>query len=127
MDILSNAMTNISNSEFTGRSECVIKPASNLIKSVLQVMQDNGYIASFEYVDDEKGGKFKVKLIGKINKCNAIRPRFPVKVNELEKYEKRYLPSKDFGILILSTPYGVMSHKDAKKKNTGGVLVSYVY
>lgn len=124
---LSKALVNLKNSEEVGKPNCTIRSASNLIKSVLQVMQDSGYISSFEYIDDDKGGQFKVNLIGKINECKAIRPRFPVKVSGIEKYEKVYLPGKDFGMLILSTPQGVMTHEEAKEKNTGGVLLSYVY
>ena len=41
--------------------------------------------------------------------------------------EKRYLPAKDFGILIMSTSKGIMTHYDAKKKNLGGKLLSYCY
>ncbi len=124
---LSNALVNIKNNEEIGKPSCIIKPASNLIKAVLQAMQDEGYIAGFEYVDNKKGGEFKVNLIGKINKCRSIRPRLPVKVSDIEKYERVYLPGKGFGTLILSTPYGVMTHEEAKKKKTGGVLLSYVY
>ncbi|MFO7872712.1 MAG: 30S ribosomal protein S8 [Candidatus Undinarchaeales archaeon] len=124
---LSNALVNIKNNEEIGKPNCRIKPASNLIKAVLQSMQDEGYIAGFEYVDNGKGGEFKVNLVGKINKCRAIRPRLPVKVSDIERYEKVYLPGKGFGTLILSTPHGVMTHEEAKEKKTGGVLLSYVY
>ena len=126
-DPLSNAMINLKNSELIGKPECEIKPASRLIKSVLQVLQDNGYISGFEFIDDGKAGKYSVKLVGKINSCRAIKPRIPVKLSDIERYEKVYLPAKDFGIIILSTPYGVMSHKEAKNKKTGGVLLSYSY
>jgi len=38
-----------------------------------------------------------------------------------------YLPSRNFGALILSTPEGVMTHREAKKRGTGGILLTYVY
>jgi len=126
-DTLSNAMVNLKNFERTGKNECLIKPASNLIKDVLQVLQENNYIEGFEHIEDGKAGKIKVQLKGKINNCNAIKPRLPVKITDIEKYEKVFLPAKDFGILILSTPYGVLSHNQAKEKKTGGVLLSFVY
>ena len=44
-----------------------------------------------------------------------------------EKYEKRFLPAKGFGILIVSTPKGLMTHEEARKKKLGGVLIVYVY
>ena len=46
---------------------------------------------------------------------------------EFEKFEERYLLARDMGILILSTPLGIIAHKDAKGKNTGGRLLAYCY
>lgn len=126
-DPLANAMVNLKNYSITGKNDCIIEPASNLIKEVLQVMQKHNYIGNFEFVDDGKAGKFKVKLTGRINNCRAVRPRYPVKLKDIEKFEKRFLPAREFGILILSTPFGVLSHKEAIDKKTGGALLSYVY
>ncbi len=126
-DTLSNAMITLKNYELTGKNDSILKPASSLVKEVLRVMQENSYIGSFEFIDDGKSGQFKVKLIGKINNCRAIRPRYQVGVTEFEKYERRYLPAREFGILIVSTSQGVMSHKDAIQKKIGGTLLSYVY
>lgn len=127
VDTLSNAMSAIKNAEISGHKSCEIKPASKLIGNVLKVMKDYGYIKSFEYVEDHKGGKFIVELAGRINDCGAVRPRFSAKVTEFEKYEKRYLPARDFGILIVSTVKGVMSQKEARQQRLGGVLLAYVY
>ena len=85
------------------------------------------YIKQFEYVDNGRGGLFKVTLAGNINDCGVIKPRYAVKRTELEKYEARYLPAQDFGVLILSTTKGVVSHTNAKEVHTGGKLLAYVY
>jgi len=90
-------------------------------------MQKWGYIGAFEFIDDGKNGLFKVELLGAINKCGVIKPRTPVKNHELENWEMRYLPAKEFGILIMTTPKGVMTHKQAKEENIGGILLAYVY
>ena len=45
----------------------------------------------------------------------------------MEKWEKRFLPSRNLGVVILSTPQGVMDHNQAKEENVGGVLLAYVY
>ena len=87
----------------------------------------NGYIGEFEFIDDGRQGKFRVQLLGRINKCGAIRPRFAVKSKNLEKWAKTYLPSRDLGVLAISTPQGVMSHREARQKNVGGQLLAYVY
>jgi small subunit ribosomal protein S8 len=90
-------------------------------------MQKNGYIGEFEYVDDGRSGKFKVQLLGRINKCGAVRPRFSVKLQDMEQWEKRYLPASNIGLLILTTPRGVISHREAKETRLGGQLLAYVY
>lgn len=127
MDTLANAMATIMNNEVRGKKECIIAPASKLIAGVLSVMKEKGYIDGFEYVDDGRSGKFVVKLNGRINKCGVIKPRFPVKGDEYEKWEEKFLPSREIGILIVSTSQGIMDHIKAKEKGIGGVLVAYVY
>jgi len=125
-DLLSDVLYSISNAEKIGKKVCVV-PASNLVKNVLKVIQDSGYIGSFEFIDDGKSGNFQIELLGKINKTRSIRPRFSVKSDTFEKWESRYLPAKNFGILIVSTSKGVMSQKDAQEKEIGGRLLAYIY
>lgn len=126
-DPLADALSHIKNIERVGKMECMIKPASKLIGNVLGVMQEGGYIAEFEFVEDGKAGLFKVKLCGKINNCNAIKPRFYVRANEYENWEKRLLPARDFGMLIITTSRGVMSHGKAIEMGVGGQLLAFVY
>jgi small subunit ribosomal protein S8 len=94
---------------------------------ILRIIQLNGYIGEFEFIDDGRSGKFKVQLLGRINKCGAIRPRFSVKVDEFEEWERKFLPSRDVGILVISTPTGVLSHREAMEKRIGGRLLAFVY
>lgn len=127
MDPLADALTNIRNNELQVNSTCTISPASKLIGHVLSVMRKENYISNFEYVDDNKAGKFEVELDGNINQCGVIKPRHAVKKDEFEKFEKRYLPAKNFGILIVTTPEGIMTHKEAIAKGIGGRLLAYMY
>jgi small subunit ribosomal protein S8 len=127
MDILANGLTTIVNNEMRNKRECVISPASKLLGRVLRVMQLHGYIGEFEFIDDGRSGKFKVQLLGRINKCGAIKPRFAVRVDEIEEWEKKFLPSRDVGLLILSTSKGVLTHKEAKERKVGGRLLAFVY
>ncbi len=90
-------------------------------------MQEKGYVGAFEFIDDGRAGQFKVQLLGRINRCGVIKPRFPVKVSRLEGWEKRFLPGRGFGILIITTPDGVLAHSDARKLMSGGRLLAYVY
>ncbi len=126
-DPIADALSHIYNSERANKSECYLKPVSKVLKEILRVMKEEGYIGDYEFIDDGKGGKIKLTLIGKINRCGAIKPRFNYKKDEIEKYEKRFLPAKDFGVIIVTTPKGIMTHIQAKNKNLGGRLLAYVY
>lgn len=126
-DPLADALSSIKNHEEIRKREVTIKPASGLIGDVLEVMQEEDYIEDFEFIDDDRGGKFRVKLKGNINDCGVIKPRFSVKQNEFEKWEKRWLPASGFGILAVSTSSGVTSHAEAKERGIGGRLLAYVY
>ena len=127
LDPLADAMSSIYNSELVGKPEVVVAPASSLIERVLQVMQSRGYVGEFERIDDGRAGRFRIQLMGRTNKCGVINPRYPVKRDGFEKYEKRFLPAFNYGILIVTTPNGVMTHEDAKKEGIGGRLLAYVY
>ena len=127
MDTLVNALNVIMMNESRHKKECVIYPASNLIGRVLRLIQSTGFIGEIEFIDDGRMGKFRVQLFGRINECKAVSPRYSVKVNSIEKYEKRFLPSRDLGMLIISTPKGVMTHHDAESANMGGRILAYVY
>ncbi len=91
------------------------------------MMQEHGYINQFEFIEDGKAGVFKVLIKGKINNCGVIKPRYSVHKNDLERYEARYLPAQDFGVLIMTTTAGVVSHTRAKELGVGGKLLAYVY
>jgi len=126
-DTLNDAMAVIKNAERVGKGECELRPSSKLIGRVLKVMQESGYIKQFELIEDGRNRMFKVALLGHINNCGVIRPRYAVKAADLEKYEARYLPAQDFGVLILTTTKGVVTHMDAKKGGVGGRLLAFVY
>ena len=127
LDPLANALSKIQNHERARKREVVLAPASKLVKEVLRIMQEEGFIGGFEFIDDGKAGKFKVALQGKVNGCGVIKPRYPAKRGEYETWEKRYLPAAGFGVLVVSTQQGVMTHKKAMELGLGGRLLAYVY
>ncbi len=126
-DPLNDALISIKNAELSGKKECVIKPASKLIGRVLNIMREYGYIEEFEFINDGKAGVFLVKLNGNLNNCGVIKPRFSVKKDDIERFERRYLPAKNFGILIITTTKGVVSNTKAKEIGIGGRVLAYVY
>lgn len=126
-DPLAACLAKLFNAERVGKREVVVRPASKMIKTILGIMNDHRYLGSVEETADDKGSWLKINLLGNLNKCGVIKPRFAAKNTEYEKWEKRYLPAKDFGILIVSTPQGVMTHTQAKEKKIGGRLLAYCY
>ena len=86
-----------------------------------------GYIGEFEVVDDHRAGKIVVDLIGRVNKCGVISPRFDVGCGELEQWVVNLLPARQFGHIILTTSYGIMDHEEAKRKHTGGKILGFFY
>lgn len=126
-DSLANTMSHILNCEKKSKISCTVKNSSKIIKSVLTILKKNKYIEDFKSTETTRGEILDISLKGAINKCGVIKPRFAVKKGDFEKFEKRYLPARDFGIIILSTPKGVITHIEAIEKNTGGRLIAYCY
>lgn len=126
-DPLASALNTIMSGERLGKKQVTINPASKLITNVLRVVQESGHIGEFEFIDNGKAGLITVQLQGRITKIGIVKPRFPVKIKEFEKWEKQFLPARDFGFLIVSTPYGIINHREAMDKKTGGRLLAYVY
>ncbi|MHB8361659.1 MAG: 30S ribosomal protein S8 [Thermoplasmataceae archaeon] len=126
-DPLNDIINTIKNASRIGLNEIEIGPAGRLTGSVLKVMQEHNYLKSFEVIENNMGGAFKIKLNTTINNCGSIKPRYAVKNPNLGKYESRYLPAQDFGILIMTTTRGVMSHVEARKQGLGGKLLAYIY
>ncbi|QQG49372.1 MAG: 30S ribosomal protein S8 [archaeon] len=126
-NILSNLFAGLQNAEMRHKKEAIVIPSSNLAREVLKVLQKKKYVGEFEHIDDGVGGKLKVQLLGRINRCGVISPRFPVRSLKLVDWEHRYLPAVGVGTLIISTPQGVMSHVEAQEKKIGGRLIGFVY
>lgn len=126
-DPLANALSLILTDEKAGRKESRIRPSSKIVEKVLDVMKTNNYVGNFEKIKGERGNSIKLNLLGNINKCGVIKPMYSVKKDDFEKFEERYLLARGMGILIVSTPLGIITHKEAKKKNIGGKLLAYCY
>ncbi len=126
VDVFADAINKIKTYEATGMYECVV-PSTKLLKTVLATMKENSYVKDFEEFKDGKFNALKITLSKRINDIGVIKPRYPVTQTTMQKYETRYIPSKDFGILIVSTPKGIMTNKQAKQSKVGGRLLAYVY
>ena len=126
-DPLANTLSAMENAEKVGKKSCVVAPHARIIAQVLSLLQEHEYIKGFEAGKNGRSTFVRVQLSGMINKCGAIKPRYPVHKAGYERYEKRYLPAKDMGIIIVSTSQGMMVHSQAKQKAVGGRLIAYCY
>ena len=86
-------------------------------------MKNLGHI---NYEINKETGNVDVKIL-KLNKCRSVKPRYYVKINEIEKYLRRFLPSRNFGVLVISTNKGLISHVDAINQKIGGSIIAYFY
>ncbi len=127
IDPIADALTHIRNSETASKHIIVVSPGSKLLGQILRVMKEKGYVGSIEEVAERHKKMYKVELMGKINQIAAIKPRYAVKKNEFERFEKRFLPARDIGTIIVSTSQGVMTHTESKEKDIGGRLLAYIY
>jgi len=106
-------------------------PASNIKKEITKILFDKGYILNYKFEDDNYQGVIKIALkYHPVTKVSAIKKLDRVSRPGLRKYTgidtmPRVL--NGLGIAILSTSKGVMTDKEARKENTGGEVLCYVY
>merc|ERR1712153_242556 len=127
MSVLNSTLLNITNAERRGKRQVLIRPTSKVVVKFLQCMQKHGYIGEFEIIDDHRSGKIVINLVGRLNKCGVISPRFDITLKEMGKWCNNLLPSRNFGHLVLTTSYGIMDHEEATRKHTGGKILGYFY
>ena len=126
-DLLNDALVSLGHADRDGKGTVGLAPASRLVGEVLRIFREQKYIEEFTYVANGRGGRYDVTLGRRINACGVIKPRLAVHRRDLEAYEARFLPAQDFGVLVLSTSQGVMSHAKARELQIGGKLLAYVY
>ncbi|KAI9886026.1 MAG: 40S ribosomal protein S22 [Watsoniomyces obsoletus] len=125
--VLNDALKSINNAEKAGKRQVMIRPSSKVIVKFLAVMQKHGYIGEFEEVDDHRNGKIVIQLNGRLNKTGVISPRYNVRMNELEKWVVKLLPSRQFGYIVLTTSAGIMDHEEARRKHVAGKILGFFY
>ena len=124
-DIVADALNQIMNSKAVGKLEVVIKRSSKVLISLLEMMKKRGHL-DFEIAGCEKKPEIFVKII-KLNVCRAIKPRYYVSVGDIDKYLRRFLVSRKFGVVVISTNKGLKDQAEAEKQNLGGTLIAYFY
>ena len=126
VDHLADALNTMKTHEMVGQRSCTVK-ATKLVSEVLGLLKKHRYLSDFTLVENGRGGLFDVKLDGRINDCGVVKPRTAVKRTEWARWEQQFIPGVGVGLLIVSTPKGVMTNSDADAKQIGGRLLAYIY
>lgn len=126
-DPVMNGLTIIRNAELASKTECEVRPASKFFGEILKIAKENGYIKEYKLIEENQKISYTVNLNGKLNTIKSIKPRYAVRQDEFEKYEKRYLPARDVGLIVVSTSKGLMTHTQAKAQKLGGRLIAFMY
>ena len=128
-DPVADMLTRIRNAN-TAKHESVDVPASNLKKAIAQILLDEGYIKSFEIVDDGTQGIIRIQLKYLAGKEKVISGLRRVSKPGLRVYDGAdELPRvlKGLGIAIISTSKGVMTDKKARANHVGGEVLAFVW
>ena len=123
-DIVADALNVIKNAKKARKEIVKIKRISNLLIEVLKIMKQKNAIKKYKIDSKEKSIEI---TIGELSECKAIKPRFSVDKTQIEKYRRRYLPSRNLGTVIVSTNKGLMTHEEAQEEETGGCLIAFFY
>jgi len=122
-DIIADVLNEIMNMKKSGKSELETSRYSKFLLDVLKIAKKHKYL---DYQMDEKNKKLKIQIL-KLNECKVVKPRFDVRIEEIDRYMRRFLPARDFGLLIISTSRGLLTQKEAYEKKVGGNLIAYFY
>ena len=123
-DIVADAINMMRNAKKARRENVKINRISNLLIEVLKIMKQAGAVKKYKINSEEKS--IEVTL-GDFFECKAIKPRFSCNKDQVEKYRRRYLPSRNLGVMIVSTNKGLMTHEEVQEEKIGGSLIAYFY
>ena len=128
-DSIADMLTRIRNAG-AAKHETVDVPASKMKKAIAQILLDEGYIKSFQLIEDGKQGIIRIVLKYGENKTSVISGLRRVSKPGLRIYtncEDMPKVMKGLGIAIVSTSKGVMTDKSARRENVGGEVLAFVW
>ena len=123
-DIVADALNMIKNAKKAKKEVVKVQKISNLLIEVLKIMKQKGAIKRYKINALTKSVEI---VLGDLSECKSIKPRFSVDKSDIEKYRRRYLPSRNLRTVIISTNKGLMTHEEAQEEKIGGCLIAYFY
>ena len=127
-DVIADMLTRIRNAN-DAKHETVDIPASNLKKSIAEILADEGYIKGYQVVEDGKQGIIRItlKYVGKQKVIHGIRRVSKPGLRIYSNCEDMPKVMNGLGIAIVSTSKGVMTDKKARQANVGGEVLAFVW
>ena len=128
-DPIADMLTRIRNAQ-VAKHDSVTLPSSNTKKSIAKILLNEGYIKSYQLVDDGTQGIIRITLKYLPGKEKAIQGLKRVSKPGLRMYagaEELPRVQKGLGIAIISTSKGVMTAKQARAEHVGGEVLAFVW
>ena len=128
-DPVADMLTRIRNAG-VAKHETVDVPASKMKKAIAEILLNEGYIKSFQIIDDGTQGVIRVTLKYLPGKEKAIQGLRRVSKPGLRVYARKdNIPKvlNGLGIAIISTSRGIMTDREARKQGVGGEVLAYVW
>lgn len=128
-DTIADMLTRIRNAS-SAKHDTVDIPASKMKKAIAQILLDEGYVKSFQVIDDGKQGVIRITLKYGESKTPVISGLRRVSKPGLRIYtncEDMPRVMKGLGIALMSTSKGIMTDRDARKANVGGEVLAFIW
>ena len=127
-DLIADCFTIIRNAIMT-KKDTVDVPASNTIKSILEILKREGYIDNFKLIEDKKQGQVRIylKYIAEKPALRSIKRISRPGLRLYVKHKKVPVVLRGRGLAIISTSKGVMTDKDAREQSLGGEVIGYIW
>lgn len=128
-DTIADLLTRIRNAN-SAKHATVDIPASNVKKAITQILVDEGYVKSFQFIEDGKQGIVRITLKyidGKSPVITGLRRVSKPGLRIYSSCEDMPKVRKGLGIAIVSTSNGIMTDKKARELNVGGELLAFVW
>lgn len=128
-DVIADMLTRIRNTN-DAKHATVDIPASNMKKAIAEILVKEGYVKSYETIEDGKQGVIRITLKYQGNKQKVLRGIRRVSKPGLRIYascEEMPRVMNGLGIAIVSTSKGIMTDKQARKENVGGEVLAFVW
>lgn len=128
-DSIADLLTRIRNAN-TAKHDTVDIPASNMKKSIVQILVDEGYVKSFQVIDDGKQGIIRATLKygeGKTPIITGLRRVSKPGLRIYSSCEDMPKVMKGLGIAVVSTSKGIMTDRKARQENVGGEVLAFIW